>query len=267
MTSVLSPLSLPAAWRTALVDHGFVPRDGTYHQNGTIFLPGDAWLVLETHALESFADDRDLGQPGLWRTVIQGGCVRRRFEVPAQAVARADAADEEDAGPGLAPYLAWAQATACCGLPVGWQPPSIEAVQEWVPAEALTWRGGPLVRQGELILEPSRWALRFPIVPSLPAVLPPVREQWLRTLCREAQACWRMVRAGVVATPDGRSLVAEVDLSGAPPAAPLVLAGLSGLRYVVAWLAEAAELLADVSTTLHVLEPDGCPTPTERTEP
>jgi hypothetical protein len=260
-----------------------VPVAGGFRKNGTAFRHGERWLLWEKAGADSGAtslntesragvppangrrdDSPSLGQPGLWRAVASGISDRQVFEVPAKAVATED--DNEGDAPGLPSFLEWASETAQGRLPAGWCPPSREAVLAMLPPEALTWRRGPFVRQGELLLGPSRWSFRFPILPRMPHELPPVREQSLRELCLEAQSCWRMVRVGVASLPDGRALLAEVDLSGAPPVAPLVLTSLDGLKFVTGWLVEVAELLADVSVTLRVLETDGVRTLQERTE-
>jgi len=265
----LSPATalFPPDWRAALDACGFVPEGVVFRQNGLVFRPTDRWLVWETSVPEASPDAVAFGQPGLWRRLAKDEDACLCFEVPAKAVARAEAAAADACAPGLPAFLEWARESALGHLPAGWRPPPRDAVLGWLPSEALTWRGGPFVRQGEVLLDPGRWAFRFPILPRLPDDLPPVREQFLHSLCRDAMVRWRMVRVGVTAVEGGRALIAEVDLSGAPPVAPLVLASLDGLKYVVAWVVEAAELLADVSVTLRVLETVGLRTPNERTEP
>jgi hypothetical protein len=267
MNSASSTPIVPPSWRAALGAGGFVPEGAVFQQNGLVFRPTEHWLVWETSLPEAGFDACAFGRPGLWRPSTRDVAVGLCFEVPAKAVAQAEAADADDGAPGLPAFLEWARASVRGRLPAGWRPPPREEVLGWLPPEPLTWRGGPFVRQGELLLGPERWGFRFPILPRLPDDLPPVREQFLQILCRDALARWRMVRVGVSAVEDGRALIAEVDLSGAPAVAPLVLASLESLKYVVGWLVEAAVLLADVRVTLRVLEIAGLQTPKERTEP
>ena len=123
-----------------------------------------------------------------------------------------------------------------------------------MPPNALTVRVGPLVRQGELVLTANRWALSFPILPAVPVGLPAARRRCLETLARDAQERWHMIRVGLIRAADGEALVAGLDLTGAPHSEFLFLAGLDGLRQVVSWLAEIADLLADVTVTCRSLE-------------
>lgn len=266
MNTAASTAFVPPAWQAALAAAGFVPEDTVFRRNGLVFRPSDRWLVWESSASEACPDAVALGQPGLWRRRPKGDEDGLCFEVPVRAVARVAAADGEDSAPGLAAFLAWAGESACGRLPARWRPPARAEVLAWLSPDALTWRSGSFVRQGELLLDPGRWAFRFPILRRLPDALPAAREQFLHIFCRDAMARWRMARVGVASVEGGRALIAETDLSGAPPVAPLVLASLTSLKYVVGWLVEAAELLADVSVTLRVLETVGLQTPNERTE-
>ena len=61
-----------------------------------------------------------------------------------------------------------------------------------------------------------------------------------------------------------RPLSAVLDLTGAPHSELLFLASLEGLMHAVAWLAETAALLADVTVTLRAFEV--CHLQTEKTE-
>ena len=178
------------------------------------------------------------------------------FELPA-AAACPDAEDQalddnEDLSPGS--FLGWALACATGAIPRDWRAPAGELVASWMPPNALTVRVGPLVRQGELVLTPDRWALSFPILPAVPAGLPAARRRCLEMLARDAQERWHMIRVGLVRAADGEALVAGLDLTGAPHSEFLFLAGLDGLRQVVSWLAEIADLLADVTVTCRSLE-------------
>jgi hypothetical protein len=102
--------------------------------------------------------------------------------------------------------------------------------------------------------------LNFPILSSVPVELPPARLHGLAVLAHDAQERWRMVRVGLVRGNDGDTLVAWVELTGAPHSELLFLAGLDCLRNVVRWLAESADLLADVTVTFRSLEVRGTKT-------
>lgn len=267
MSTATTAAFLPPAWCIALEAAGFVSAGDAFRRNGLVFRPADRWLVWELSLPEAGPDTDVFGQPGLWQRMPQGDKVGLCFAVPAKAVGRSAAADGEGSAPGLAAFLEWVVESAGGRLPARWRPPARAEVLAWLSPDALTWRCGSFVRQGELLLDPGRWAFRFPILRRLPDDVPAARAQFLHIFCRDAMARWRMVRVGVASVEGGRGLIAETDLSGAPPVAPLVLASLESLKNVVGWLVEAAELLADVSVTLRVLETVGLQTPNERTEP
>jgi hypothetical protein len=193
---------------------------------------------------------------GLWKQV---GCEQNQkfvFETPATLMP-GDYEPEDGGEPEIgAPetLIDWALASANAEVPRGWRPPASDQVAAWMPPGALTVRVGGLVRQGELLLEPDRWALRFPILPCVPARLPANRRLALDLLAADAQSQFRMIRVGWTELPDGAALVAEVDLTGAPHAEFLFLTGLEGLTQAVPWLVETADILADVTVTLRALE-------------
>jgi len=197
-----------------------------------------------------------MGWPGLWKQV--GGERGRRnvFETPA-ALASAGAELEEmleaDGGVALA-TIDWALASANGDIREDWLPPARELVAATMPPGALTVQAGCVLRQGELILEQDRWALRFAILPCVPAGLPAERRHALDLLAADAQSQFRMIRVGWAEQSDGAALVAVVDLTGAPYAELLFLTGLEGLTQAVARLVETADLLADATVPLRALE-------------
>lgn len=209
------------------------------------------WISLTTSAPKSRRGTRpgSFDSFGLWKAASADQLV---FEVP---VPVCQAVDEEHTRglPGVCPrpIAEWVHASLQGEVPPGWTPPSREVVEHWMPPGALTLQLGPLLRQIELILEPSRWALRVAIVPSVPAGLPRSRVRCLQELAADAERQWRLVRVCLVTRPEGSALMAGVDLTGAPHSEPLFLACLDGLRHVVDWLAETADLLADVTVTLR----------------
>jgi hypothetical protein len=113
-----------------------------------------------------------------------------------------------------------------------------------------------VLRQGELIHQPNRLAVRFPIVQRVPDDLPPRRREWLREVLIDGQNRWRMVRIGLAEEAGSSAALAEVDLSGCPHGLleSLFAAGLGALRWVVGWLVEAADFLVDGSVACRALE-------------
>jgi hypothetical protein len=209
------------------------------------------WISLTTSAPKSKRGTRpgSFDSFGLWKA---DGAGQLLFEVP---VPVCQAVDEEHSRglPGVCPrsIAEWVYASLRGEVPQGWTPPARDLVDLWMPPGALTLQLGPLLRQIELILEPSRWALRVAIVPSVSADLPRSRVRCLQELAVDAEQQWRLVRVCLVKRPEGYSLMAGVDLTGAPHSEALFLACLDGLRHVVDWLAETADLLADVTVTLR----------------
>ena len=89
--------------------------------------------------------------------------------------------------------------------------------------------------------------LVFPILSVLPADLPPHRQKWLNQVLLEAQSGWRMVRVAFAGNPQQKSVIAEVDLTGAPLAAlePLLKCAVDGLHHVVRWSAGSVTAIAN----------------------
>jgi hypothetical protein len=255
MTSILSPPVAP--WQTPLEKLGFTPnrRGSGYRRNGTLFTTDGGWSVLRSTQALSTADPLrgDLNKPGLWKRVRLGDGPEnyRVFDLPPGAWT----AEEESAGPGPG-CLAWALATAGGRLTEDWQPPPRDTVKAWLPAGGLTVRSGPVVRQGELIHGPGRLALRFPVLSCLPDNLSPARQAWLGELLRDGQNRWRLVRLGLTGEDEPAAALAEVDLSGCPHALleSLFGASLAALRWVVEWLVQGADFLADTAVACQALE-------------
>lgn len=209
------------------------------------------WISLTTSAPKSKRGTQpgSFDSFGLWKA---GDAGQLLFEVP-MPVCEAVAEEHTRGLPGVCPrpIAEWVHASLRGELPPDWTPPAREVVEHWIPPGALTLQLGPLLRQVELILEPSRWALRVAIVPSVPPGLPKSRVRCLKELAADAEQQWRLVRVCLVTRPEGSALMAGIDLTGAPHSEPLFLACLDGLRHVVDWLAETADLLADVTVTLR----------------
>jgi len=260
----MNPDSLPLKcglsprWHDALVRAGFaVNGDGHYHRDKASFHADGRWLQLETVTDPTPPDlIRDLGRPGLWKHVAEGQAGRRVFEIPAMAVCSDDEAEwnDEQTPATLDAFLAWALASEKDSVVPGWQPPARSLVESWLTPGALTVQAGPMVRQGSLVLTPERWAVRFLILPVVPADLPFVRRDWLRAVLSDAQTLWRLVRLGFASEGENLAVACEVDFTGAPPSENLFLAGVHGVRHVVASLAETVELLADATIASQALK-------------
>jgi hypothetical protein len=164
----------------------------------------------------------------------------------------------------FASLLHWALETRAGRVQSDWVAPAADLVDSWLPRGALTVQTAGLVRQGNLILHPARWALRIPVLPLIPAGLSDPRREALRELAAEARRHWAMVRLGFATEHGSSALVAEVDLSGAPHSELLFSAGLDVLRHVVAWLAETVAVLADPAIRIQSLDPGGLNTTNQK---
>jgi hypothetical protein len=253
-----SKTGLSPRWHDALVRAGFTANgDGNYHRDKISFRRDGRWVQLET-VLHPAPPEviRDLGQPGLWKGIAEGQAGHRVFEFPAAAVCSDDEAEwsDETTPATLDAFLAWALASEKNGIVPGWQPPTRALVESWLPPGVLTAQVGPIVRQGELILKPDRWAVRFLILPVVPSDLPFVRRDWLRAVLSDAQTLWRLVRLGLASEGENLAVLAEADFTGAPPSEYLFLAGANGIRHVVGALVETCELLCDATITSQALK-------------
>jgi hypothetical protein len=250
-----NPPAVP--WEVPLRDSGFQRAGRAYHLGGLQFAWRERWLVLSEESLDAaeLHPAGDLGQPGLWKHIPWAQPSRRVFEIPAWTVGDTSAADALEDGVAARPgqLLAWALATRKGQPPPAWQPPDAVCVRSWLPPGALTVQARGCVRQGELLLTPSRWALRFPILAQLPATLSEPRRHALSALAAETQARWAMVRVAVTAGTQPAAMIAEVDFTGAPPAELLFSAGVEVLRHVVAWLVETVEVLGDPQVEIQTL--------------
>jgi hypothetical protein len=248
-------LSTPAsASSEALTRAGFTPISATHYQRRALHLAiGPHWCAIE-------APDSPipLHSPGLWKRVGTGGEGRRILSLPRRIWDSAASADSsfEDETSVLDQCLQWAFATPDVFGSSLWQPPARLEVESWFKAEHLTVVTGSLLRQGEVICESGRLAIRFQLVPELPARLPASRRAWLRALLDEAQDRWHLVRLGITTDTDGQSsVVAEVDLTGVPHgiAQDLFVISLEALRWVVQWLGETTDWLADATVASELL--------------
>jgi hypothetical protein len=241
-----------------LAELGFAFADGRWRRNGTAFATDGRWSLLQTHTDATGFDPlkTKLGQPGLWKPLRAGnGATLRVFDLP-PSMFSADSDDTfSDAEPGwpVKACVRWALDTADGRLPDGWQSPPRAEVESWIPRGGLTVQFRSVLRQGSLHHGPDRLALRFPVVPRLPADLPAHRRAWLREILCDAQSRARMARLGVGA---GGGIEAEVDLSGAPRSAVegLFGMGLESLRWLVEWLEIADFVVSDAASACRAFE-------------
>jgi hypothetical protein len=265
--------NIPATWEEVLGRLGFVADAGSYRCQGTLFKIDGQWTTLELpcdHPPGS-ALHREMSPPALWKWIEDGADPRRVFELPL-AILACEHHDEFVAAektPALEACLAWALETAQMKVVEEWQPPSRQLIESWIPQGKLTVQSGTFVRQGELIIDPARFLVRFPILQSLPPDLPEARMRWLEELLRDAQNRWRMVRFGIDRNADAVTVVTELDLTGAPHhlIEHLLLTGLDGLRWAVLALVETAELLAETTIKCQALEISPLTQPTQPKEP
>jgi len=238
------------------------------------------WCVLRRTCEPAPADllGGHLGMPALWKPLgsTNGDGGVWTFDVPAGALdaaaetlvlshderdGDADGGARADAGggaprDGLSLALAWASATADGEPPPDWSAPSRDVVASWLALESLAVQCGPVLRQGSLVHEPRRLALRIPIAPAIPGDLPDARRRWLCETLLDAQSRWRMVRVGISGEGAARAALAEVDLSGAPHALleHLMPVAADALRCVVEWLAAPVDLLLDTSVPCEIFD-------------
>lgn len=256
---LLTSPATPTDWRTPLTELGFTAdrRRAGYRLNGTLFTTVKGWPTLQSSKPITDGDPLrgQLDRPGLWRMVRFEGLTYRLFEMPPVPAVVVDEDDERSARPDAMSCLTWALMTAHGTLPGGWQPPPRDEVESWMSRDALTVSVGSALRQGELIHRADRLALRFPIVPRIPATLSPARRGWLEELLTDAQDRWRLVRIGLSGS-GSETAWAEVDLTGCPGPVleSLFRASLGALRWVVEWLAGSADFLVDPGAKSQALE-------------
>lgn len=254
----------PDAWHSDLKAMGFRrSRSGTgFQHNGLAVRPDRRWLTAAAKAgREEDPLWGQLGRPGLWKPVSSAPQVQREFHLPLSVLsaggsAGEDGEEDEEAPDLLEACVAWASATAIDDLPAGWECPARDEVESWIPQGGLTLQAGRLVRQGSLICQRDRLALRMPIVAELSGELSRSRRGWLEEILLDAQDRWRMVRIGMEGQPEQPGVAAEVDLSGAPPVVleALFTISLDALRWVASWLVKSAGLVADARVGVAICE-------------
>jgi len=238
-------------------------RNGSgYTRNGFTFMAEENWPVLRSKARPVSTDpliDR-MGTCGLWKCLTVEERVIRMFEFPPWMITGRESGTILDEAGEITPFetmLAWAFDTFDGDSPPGgWSLPPRDEVDAMIPGYGLTVQNGSLVRQGEVVREENRLALRFVILPELPEDLPDHRLRWLRRLLIDAQNRWRLVRVGFADGENDTAVHAEVDLTGAPGSllADLISTALPALRFVVEWVSASAVFLVEGSADCRALE-------------
>lgn len=260
---VLGELGFTARGASGIYSHPEIPvfrtaPDSTPLPDSVVFSVEAGWGILRAEWRPQPEDHLrgQLGRPGLWKSCGDATSAEAQpiCELPPALLAVADPRGQGEEGAWLMrDTLAWGLATAAGEPLAGWELPDANLVAACLPPEYLTVQVGPVLRQISVENEPGLLALRCGLLPHLPDDLSPQRRGWLAELLRDGHNRWRLVRIGI--TPDD-TVVAEVDLSGAPPDAlePLLKTGLEALRYAVEGLVRATDFLADSSVTCRAVE-------------
>lgn len=205
------------------------------------------------------------GRPGPWRTFPQSQRSAHVCDLPLLApVAAEDEVEAEvgrERGPDgdLAALIEWAAATATGKVPAGWRAPERAQAEGWLGSRRLVARAEAWAAQGQLVCDDARLALVFPELVRVPSELAPGRAAWLRVLCQDVTARWRLVRLALDA--EARVVRAEVDLTGVPArcARPLLLLALEALLCAASWALPSLALVVDAGVESRMLErgPEG----------
>ena len=253
---------------------GFKPDGDEYRRNGLSARFESRWLTFQTQVGdEDTSISEAAGLPGLWKNVCRpNGRLRRVFDLPLATLADPDIWDDEtgDARCPLEMMIDWVATTKSDKLPAGWECLPRNGVEESLSSDAFTVEIGPFARQGQLHCEEDRLAVSIPLLQRVPADLSPQRRACLDDLLTDIQNHSRLVRLVESKTSDDvRSILAEVDLSGAPGfAVPLLLRiGLDAVRHVVSQRVSVVEVLVDPAVTSTVWEiPSVQERPAERSQ-
>ncbi len=199
----------PAALARSLEDRGFTWGAGCFQRGETLTVtlePG--WLTFEAPVArrQPEAAEPDAGT-GPWKVVGR----RQRAELPWSVFADIEPEALPDAVAGITD---WLDATATGRLPAGWAPPAPETVAQWLPTERRVLRCGRQLKSLEVSCEASRLAVRCELAASLSWPRGDNRREWLHHTLFDWQTASRMARISGAA---GGALVAETDVSGAPP--------------------------------------------------
>jgi hypothetical protein len=240
---------------------GFKANGTEYRGHGLKTRFESGWLTFHTKTANQGKPISEApGVPGLWKNVRgPNGRLQRVFDLPLATVTEQEIWDEET-GAAVCPLekiIDWVGATKSGKLPAGWKCPLREELEESLPGNAFTLETGQFARQGQFYCEGNHLAVSFPLLQRMPVDLLPQRRACLDRLLADIQHRSRLVRLVERAKSEKvRSILAEVDLSGAPRfALPLLLRiGLDAVRHVVSQNISAVELLVDPAVTSTVWE-------------
>ena len=227
----------------------WVHGDVAYHEADGWFVFSAPWPVITDPLRDA------IGTPGLWKPVCDL-TFRRMFAIHASWIADGETlliADEESV---FACVVDWALATANGNGLTQWSAPEQTVIESYLEKSKLTLVHHSFTRQLQIVHTPNRLALRVSILLALPADLPDTRMRWLQNLLLEAQNAHHLFRLGFAQEGAQTSVIAEVDLTGVPSILlePLLSRSCDALRWVAAWLLEAAEFLAQADVASRALE-------------
>jgi hypothetical protein len=221
----------------------------------------DQWIQITSRSSLNIPDPLNalMGEPGLWKIVTEkDGQPRKIFEFPIAMVAENNpecGLSIKAAKPSLTRALGWARRTLVGERTNDWRSPPKQELLKLLDPQSLTTHSSLHARQGELVCQPNRLALRFPILFNVPNDLPQTHYFWLRNLLIDAQNRWKMVRVGFRNESSATSVQAEVDLSGVPHSVleDLLTVALAALQALVAWVVPSAEFLVKQASGIWAL--------------
>jgi hypothetical protein len=197
-----------------------------------------------------------VGTHGPWKRITRGGRCRLVADVPTQVLRDQCDPDIDDENGTMESIVEWLMHSSSGGSFDTWQPPDLDEIESWQGPEKLTVVAGAYVRQGTLQRASGRLSVRIPLVPVIPPQLPKSRWNWLRAVLVDDQNRHRAARIGLVGEPSQQSIVAEIDLSGAPAGAlpALFTSSLAALKHTVQWSIHTLGFLVDLDVECRALE-------------
>jgi hypothetical protein len=245
-----SSIHIPLPWQEALGRVGFEVWDGSFRLNGFRFaLEGNWGILVDTRSRAPEDCLRDaVDELGLWKWVRKGGQLRRVFEVGWPGWCEGD-----EALRAVEVLLRWALGVASGAGERTAPQTSLLYPPNWTETVPLRIQRSTIVREGYWVNRLGRLSARIPVLLEIPSDVPAERRQWMEALLLDAQDRWRLVRFGIVQEKQHETAIASVDLTGGPSFTDLISASVEALKAGVAWLAESAEMLADLRVASRML--------------
>ncbi|GAH10371.1 unnamed protein product [marine sediment metagenome] len=136
----------------------------------------------------------------------------------------------------------WANATRTGKTPEDWKAPDSASLEHILTEEPVFYRHNAILREVEIRLSAHSFSMQMEVA-AIEGDLSEKRKRWLNAFIDEASEVWPLVRFTMAS--DERSLVAEVNLTGAPHPAIVALIGpsLDSFRWIVKGLVETAEFI------------------------